>query len=142
MDIEDTEENPFLLSHQWNSNEQRVILVRVNPDEYDLVLPPGELVRLRLILQPSSAHHEEFLIDQTTPRRLWAAHPLGDTAHTRMMTLPERIHQNPEVTPFIRDWARYYVSYCTFPCTWPDVSLILRNTMYPYTVDHQSCQLY
>jgi hypothetical protein len=130
MDIEDTEENPFLLS-QWDSNEQRVILVRVNPDEYDLELRQGELVRLRLILHPSSAHHEEFLMDQTTPRRLWVAHPLGDTAHTRMITPPERIHQDPEVTPFIRDWARY-VSYCTFPCTWPEVSLILRNTMHPY----------
>ena len=83
MNIEDIEENPFLLS-QWHSNEQRVILVRVNPAEYDLELPPGELVRLRLILHPSSVHHEEFLMDQTIPRRLWVAHPVWVTPHIRV----------------------------------------------------------
>ena len=115
MSDEDITENPFLLS-QWQSAEQRVILVTVDPEDYNLELRSGELVRLRLILHPSSAHHEEFLMDQTVPRRLWVAHPVGDTEHTRMITPPEMINQNPEVTPFIRDWARY-VSYCTFPCT-------------------------
>ena len=130
MSDEDITENPFLLS-QWQSAEQRVILVTVDPEDYNLELHPGELVRLRLILHPSSAHHEEFLMDQTVPRRLWVAHPVGDTEHTRMITPPEMINQNPEVTPFIRDWARY-ISYCTFPCTWPEVSLILRSTIHPF----------
>ena len=48
-----------------------------------------------------------------------------------MITPPEMINQDPEVTPFIRDWARH-ISYCTFPCTWPEVSLILRNSMHPF----------
>ena len=109
MDIEDAEENPCLLS-QWNSDEQRVILVTVDPEEYDLELRAGELVRLRLILHPSSVHHEEFLMDQTIPRRLWVAYPVGDTRFTRMITPPERINQNPETTPFRNSWTRHISS--------------------------------